>query len=128
MKRILIIVGAGLILLFITSVLGLHLWNRHYVKEYISIAKSQYSGKAEDALIAYLMDNTHSPNDRSRIAVWTLGQIQSKKALPILSKLYRNDPKGKTCRHDTEVCQYGIFKAMRSIHESGWFLHRGLNK
>lgn len=55
------------------------------------------------------------------MAIWTLSQIRSKKALPVLSKLYRNDPEGNTCkgRHDSVLCQYGIHKAIVSI-EHGW--------
>ena len=128
MKRIFIILGASLSFLFICVVLGLLIWIGHDVKANIRIAKSQYPGKAEDALIAYLMDSTHSPRDRTHLAVWTLGQIHSQKALPVLKKLYKNEPEGTPCRHDTELCQYGIYKAIREIEGSGWSLYSGLNK
>jgi hypothetical protein len=128
MKRLLIILGAGLILLFFGAALGIFLWIGHDVKENIKIAKSQYPGKAEDALIAYLLDSIHSPRDRTHLAVWTLGQIHSKKALPVLRKFYRNDPKGLTCKHNTELCQYGIYKAIRTIEGPGWPSHQRLNK
>jgi hypothetical protein len=99
----------------------MRIWCGHGIKERISIAKQQYSGTAEDALIAYLSDTTHTPYDRTDVAIWTLGQIRSKKALSILKKLYRNDPEGKTCKyhHDSVLCQYEIHKAIVSI-EHGW--------
>jgi hypothetical protein len=89
------------------------------IKEHISIAQQRYTNAAtaEDALIAYLVDTTNSLHDRGDIAIWTLGQIHSQKALPILKGLYKNDPKGKTChgKHDLMLCQYGIHTAIKTI-------------
>jgi hypothetical protein len=138
MKRVLFIIGISLTVIFLCFFLAMRIWCGHGIKERISIAKQQYSGTAEDALIAYLSDTTHTPNDRTDVAIWTLGQIRSKKALPILKKLYRNDPEGKTCKyhHDTVLCQYEIHKAIVSIEhkwlgakEKNWFgSWSGLNK
>ena len=130
MKRILVKIGIGLTVLFFCFILTMRIWIGHGIKERISIAKQQYSGTAEDALIAYLLDTTHSPHSRSDVAIWTLGQIRSKKALPVLNGLYKNDPQGKTCKghHDTVLCQYEIHKAIVSIEhnwlgakEKNWF-------
>jgi hypothetical protein len=68
-----------------------------------------------------MLDSTNSPKKRTDVAIWTLGQIRSKKALPILKDLYKNDPEGKTCRdfHNSVLCQYEIHKAIVSI-EVGW--------
>lgn len=92
------------------------------VKERICIAREKYTGTAEDALIAFLADTTNSPCERTDVAIWTLGQIQSQKALPILKELYNSDPEGKTCkgRHDSVLCQYGLYKAIRAIESDWW--------
>jgi hypothetical protein len=121
MKRVLFIIGISLTVIFFCFFLAMRIWCGHGIKERISIAKQQYSGTAEDALIAYLSDTTHSTRDRSDVAIWTLGQIRSQKALPILKELYKNDPEGKTCKyhHDSVLCQYEIHKAIISI-EHGW--------
>lgn len=121
MKRVLFIIGISLTVIFFCFFLAIQIWCGHGIKERISIAKQQYSGTAEDALIAYLSDTTHSTRDRSDVAIWTLGQIRSQKALPILKELYKNDPEGKTCKyhHDSVLCQYEIHKAIVSI-EHGW--------
>ena len=58
------------------------------IKKNISIAKKEFPGKAEDALLAFLADSTKSPRERTDIAVWTLGQIRSEKALPVLKSIY----------------------------------------
>ena len=129
MKRILIILGAGIVIAFICFVLVVNLWIGNTVKENIEIAKNKYPGTAEDALIAYLLDATNSPRDRTHIAIWTLGQIQSEKAIPVLNELYKNDPEGKTCsgKHDSVLCQYEIYKALNAETENWWPLHRKLN-
>jgi hypothetical protein len=130
-KRFLIIVAAILVILIIGGAFATYFSIRHDVKEFISIAKDKYpGGLAEDALIAYLVDTNNSPQDRSRIAIWTLGQIQSDKALPILKGLYKDDPEGKTCkgRHSSVLCQYGIYKAIHATEMKWWPLHKKLNK
>ncbi|MFZ0282327.1 MAG: HEAT repeat domain-containing protein [Bacteroidales bacterium] len=121
MKRVFFIIGISLTVIFLCLFLAMRIWCGHGVKECISIATQQYSGTAEDALIAYLSDTTHTPHDRSHVAIWTLGQIRSKKALPVLRGLYKNDPQGKTCKysHDKVLCQYEIHKAIVSI-EHRW--------
>lgn len=119
LKRTFFLTGVILAFLFVGTFTTFHILIGNEIKKNISIVKKEYPGKAEDALLAYLADSTKSPRDRTEIAVWTLGLIRSRKALPVLKSLYKNDPEGKTCRHDSELCQYGIHKAIVSI-ENGW--------
>lgn len=130
MKRKIILIAASLIILLISAFAVLMLAIRHGVKERIEIAQEKYQGNAEDALIAWLLDTTNSPRSRTDVAVWTLGQIQSQKALPVLKELYNSDPKGKTCygRHDSVLCQYEIYKAISAIESTWWPMHVKLNK
>lgn len=130
MKKVILIVGGSLITLLLLGFIAVYIWIDIDVKKNITIAKEKYPGKAEDALIAYLLDTTNSPRDRSSIAIWTLGQIHSEKALPILNELYLNDPEGKTCygRHDSVLCQYEIYKALKATKANWWPLHSRLNK
>ena len=99
------------------------------IVENISIAQEKYPGTAEDALIAYLLDTTNTYHNRSHIASWTLGQIKSRKALPLIRQLYKNDPSGVTCkgRHDSVICQRVLHNAIFAI-ESDKKMHAGLNK
>jgi hypothetical protein len=130
MKRKLVILSASLLTLLILGFLAIWIWIDFDVKKNINIAKEKYPGTAEDALIAYLLDPTNSPNDRSSVAIWTLGQIHSEKALPILKELYKNDPEGKTChgKHEYVLCQYEIYKAIKAEESNWWPLHYRLNK
>ncbi len=130
MKRILLMVGAGTLALFISVTLGLWIWIDVDVKKNIKIALEKYPGTAEDALVAYLLDATNTPIERTHIAIWTLGQIQSEKAVPILKELYKNDPEGKTCygNHDMVLCQYEIYKALHACEANWWPLHARLKR
>lgn len=130
MKRIIVFTGIGLIVIVVGLFFTMRIWIGHSIKENINLVKKQYTGIAEDALIAFLSDTANSPRDRSHVAIWTLGQIRSKKALPILRGLYKNDPQGKICKyhHNTVLCQYEIHKAIVSIEhkwlgakEKNWF-------
>jgi hypothetical protein len=108
----------------------MQIWIGHGIKENISIAKQQYPGKAEDALIEYLSDTTNSPQDRSQVAIWTLGEIGSMKALPVLYKYYKNDPEGKLCkgRHDLMLCQRELHKAIVKLENNNFTLFARFNK
>lgn len=94
------------------------------IRKNIEIAKAKYPGKAEDALISYLMDTINPPNRRTAVAIWTLGQIKSEKALPYLKEFYMDDPQGYSChnKHDKVLCQSRLYKAITAI-ESNWKMH-----
>jgi|WetSurMetagenome_2_1015567.scaffolds.fasta_scaffold1255257_1 hypothetical protein len=130
-RKFLFIVAVSILVLILGGMVATYISIDSSVREFIRLAKDKYPGNsAEDALISYLLDSKNSTMDRSRIAVWTLGQIQSQKALPILRELYNDDPEGKTCkgRHNTVLCQYELFKAIHAIEMSHWPLHSRLNK
>ena len=130
MKRKLFIISAGIVTLLVFGFFAIYIWIDVDVNKNIKTVKEKYSGNAEDALIEYLLDTTNTFHDRTHVAIWTLGQIQSEKALPILKDLYKNDPDGKTCygKHDSVLCQYEIYKAMNASKVNWWPLHARLNK
>jgi hypothetical protein len=130
MKRNVIILSSVLLGLILTGFIALYIWIDIDVKKNIKIATDRYPGKAEDALIAYLSDTSNPPHERSHVAIWTLGQIRSEKALPVLTVLYQDDPEGKTCygKHDSVLCQYEIYKAMKAINARWWPTHSRLNR
>lgn len=129
MRRFLIIAGLALGLVSVTLAV-IHIRIGHSVKAHISEATGMYAGNAEDALIALMSDPGNTFYDRTHKGVWTLGQIRSEKALPLLFQLYKNDPEGKSCfgHHDSMICQYEIHKAISSIEKWSPFNHKNLNK
>ena len=130
MKRVLITTGVILLALLACAIIILYFWIGQSVKENIIKAQEKYPGTAEEALVAYLLDTGNSTNDRTHLAIWTLGQIRSEKALPILKELNKDDPEGKTCygHHDTMLCQYEIYKAITAIEKRQLFSYSRLNQ
>ena len=113
------LIGVGIVLTILFALFTFHFWIGQSVKSNIEMAQEKYGGTAAEALIAFLQDENNSVSDRSHIAVWTLAQIESEEALPILYQYYINDPDGNTCygKHHTELCQYEIYKAINAIEK-----------
>jgi len=130
MKRKVFILSSSLLGLIIVGLLTIYIRIDIDVKRNINTAKEMYPGNAEDALIAYLLDTNNTPQDRTRVAIYSLGQIQSQKAIPILEDLYKDDPEGKTCyeKHNIVLCQSGIYKALEACKSNWWPMHSRLNK
>lgn len=129
-SKTLIILSASVFVLFAVSAIAINGWIRSDVEKNIIIAQQLYPGTAEEALISFLLDEKNSFNDRTHIAIWTLGMLKSEKALPVLRSFYKNDPKGLTChgKHDQMVCQYGLHKALVQIENRGQYSTSDLNK
>ena len=125
MKRILLLIGCGVILLSACALFVIWIFIGQSVNKNIDVAKERYPGSPEDALIAFLMDGDNAAADRTHTAIWTLGQIKSEKALPILKELYNEDPEGRTCygKHDSMLCQCEIHKALVAIEGRSPFTH-----
>lgn len=117
-RKIVLLVGISAAVCAVTLG-GLYGWIAYTIKQNMAVAVEKYPGSPEDALISYLQDETNPPRKRTHTAVWTLGMIGSRKALPVLYGYYRNDPEGKTChgRHETDLCQYEIHKAIQAIEK-----------
>jgi hypothetical protein len=82
-------------------------------------ATQQYPGDRVEALITYVKSEDHSLRLRNR-AVWALGQIGDKRALPELNQFYTGAP----CDHDRLLCQYELQKAIKlcqgSFNATAW--------
>lgn len=128
-KRIIFIASSVFLILLVSALAFLYLWIGISIKANIKTAQELYPGNAEDALISLMLDENYSAMGRTHTAIWTLGQLKSKKALPTLYELYKDDPKGKTCygKHDSLLCQYEIYKAIRSIEGRSLFSYKKLN-
>jgi len=72
-------------------------------------------------LIAYVKSEDHSLRKRN-LAVWALGQIGDKRALPVLNQFYTGGP----CDHDHYLWQGELQKAIKlcqgSFNASAWLL------
>jgi hypothetical protein len=129
-KKILIISAAAILVVISGAGVFFYISSGKSVQKNIGIAQAKYPGTAEDALIAFLLDTNNSMQERSHLAIWSLGQIKSEKAIPVLKNFYKNDPEGKTCkgRHNEVLCQYEIYKALNAAEVNWLPLHARLNK
>jgi hypothetical protein len=80
------------------------------VRSFSRSAMKQFPGSAESALIDLAACETCPMQDRNH-AVWALGQLREKRALPVLAK-YRT---GERCDHARRICQYELEKALKRI-------------
>jgi hypothetical protein len=86
-------------------------------------AMAQYPGDRVEALSALVACEGCSLSDRNR-AVWALGQLRDRRALPILKKYYT----GQGCNHSLGLCQYEMRKAVKAIESRSllWLGYRDL--
>ncbi len=92
MKRIIVIIGIVGFVLLLAFLIVVRSMMRQSVVEHIAMATEMYSGTPEEALISMLLDENAAMEKKTHTAVWTLGQLKSNKALPILKELYLDDP------------------------------------
>ena len=92
---------------------------RSGVKEISAEATQQYPGDRIEALITYVESENISFRQRN-LAVWALGRIGDKRALPVLSEYYNGGP----CDHERRLCQGELEKAIKlckgSLNATAW--------
>jgi hypothetical protein len=116
------VLGYGILSCFAFLLIGylMACWSiRSSVKAISAEATQQYSGDRIGALITYVDSENHSLRQRNR-AVWALGQIGDKRALPVLERWYTGQP----CDHDNCLCQRELQKAIQlckgSFNATAW--------
>ncbi|MBU0707954.1 HEAT repeat domain-containing protein [Patescibacteria group bacterium] len=83
------------------------------VKDGCQLAKDKYPGSCVEALIAYLDDDSNDMRSRNT-AIWALGQLGDKQALPALNERYVGVPEGKEPLSKT-ISQYELKKAINLL-------------
>ena len=83
---------------------------RSGVKGMSAKATKEFPGDRVQALIAYVGSENHTLKKRNR-AVWALGQIGDKSALPVLESYYT----GGQCDHDKLLCQRELRHAIHGL-------------
>jgi hypothetical protein len=71
-------------------------------------AMAKFGGDRIDALIAVVDCETCDLRDRNH-AVWALGMLHDKRALPVLYKYHTRKP----CNHMRQICQYELSTAIK---------------
>ncbi|MBN1822994.1 MAG: hypothetical protein JW803_01600 [Endomicrobiales bacterium] len=82
-----------------------------HVADISAQASAEFGAPAADALMMTLQDETRPFRERNR-AVWALGQLADRKALPVLKKYYTGDIPEKEPL-DKVLSQYELAKAIK---------------
>ena len=75
-------------------------------------AMSENDGDCIEALIAYIESDHHTYKEKNH-AIRAIGQLSVKRAVPVLEKLYTEQPCEKPCRTDRYICKYELEKAIK---------------
>ncbi len=111
-----LIVGAAVVLI-LGSATFCYTLRRIFVsvKEICAVAMERHQGDNVEALIALAGSQTASFRDRNR-AIWALGQIGDKRALPLLEELDTDEKQKKPYDRSAYIVQYTVEKAINQIN------------
>jgi hypothetical protein len=82
------------------------------VKEACVQAKQKFKEDCVNSLISFAKSEKYSLRERNS-AIWALGQLADKRALPLLYELNQSLPSQEQCQHDQFLCKYEIEKAIK---------------
>ena len=99
--------------LLVTAFVCLCLSMKSGIRRISALAMQEYSGDRVEALMAYVSSQDHTLRERNR-AIWALGLIGDKRALPLLEKSWT----GRPCDHNTTLCQGEVGKAIKKCKGS----------
>jgi len=107
---LILIAFASLILIVFGTFVGLRIWIIVEANNIASEAVKVFQVHKTEALITLIESENYSLKERNN-AVWTLGVLKEKEALPKLESMLT----GLECDHDQDICQYEIKKAVLKI-------------
>jgi hypothetical protein len=110
-----IVIGSTIVLVLAAGGLAGTIWAiESSVQNMIATAQQSHPRPGDDvaALMDYVASADHGLKDRNR-AVWALGRLCDRRALPLLQKHYNGQP----CDHEKFLCQYELKKAIKNCQE-----------
>ena len=85
------------------------------VKSICEIASNKFENDNVEALISLIESDEFSFKQKNK-AIWALGQIGDRKALPLLRKLDTDEIQKKPLNSNKYIVQYSVEKAIRQIN------------
>ena len=82
------------------------------VKEACLLAKSEFPGDCQTALVQYIESKNHTIREKNT-AIWALGQLADTRSVEFLEELEDLIPPSEKCQHDKHPCSYEIQKALK---------------
>jgi hypothetical protein len=117
LKKWTIRISMVLLIALLVFLAGIELLIGWGLRTSIQKAKKHFPGDRVAALIAVVECDSCDLRERDS-AVWALGQLADKRALPVLVKFNT----GKPCNHLSRICQYELSQALRTAR-SGNCIH-----
>lgn len=130
LRRILVRGVLIFLLACVVVIISLSLWIELELKEICEAATQKYPGDKIEALVMSVQTEVYGYNAHlykaNNRAIWALGQLGDKRALPFL----RNFLTGQPCDHETNLCQGEIQEAIQKLERNQFnlpkFLWRGV--
>ncbi len=125
-KFILSVILIGLAVLIILFAVSLRMIYTG-VESICEIASNKFETDNVEALISLIESDEFSFKQKNK-AIWALGQIGDRRALPLLRKLDTDEIQEKPLDSDKYIVQYSVEKAIRQINSNfivtRWMYHR----
>lgn len=115
-KRNLLVFLTVFLLVAITSISYTFFVIYRGVKSNCLEAKKEFKKDCVYSLIE-VVKSKDKPFRKRNSAIWALGQIADKKALPFLNELNNSLSRQEKCQFDQNLCQYEIKKAIKWCNE-----------
>ena len=120
-------IGASIFLLFFVIACT---WIGYEVKNQCQMAQYKYKGDCVEVLIAVLKDEKNTYHQRND-AIWSLGQLGDKRALPVLKSFYTGKIPARE-PYNKMISQYELRKAINlaggGINISAFIWRNGIGK
>jgi hypothetical protein len=110
---ILCIIGGGAVFFLFTFFVSANLIGEH-VNNQCKIAQEKYGEDCVNALIKLIEDDTTNYGEKNS-AVWALGQMGDKTALPFLQKYYTGYNNKEKTKWNESLSQYELYKAVKLL-------------
>jgi hypothetical protein len=111
-KKRIILAGLATFLVMVLILFSIALWVIYKdVRSTCTAATDSYGGSCITALVTTI-ESEAEPFKKRNQAIWALGQIGDKRAIPVLKKLYTGEAIEKPCNTAKKICQYGVKKAL----------------
>jgi len=118
-RLVLVVAGIGFLVLLFFFCYGSYTIYAN-VKSVCVQAKQEFGGDCVESLIAYIKSERHTYREKN-MAIWALGQLADKKALPFLEEIEKKTIK-ESYNLDSQISQHEVKRAIK------WCTHGNLTK
>jgi len=112
-KLVVYTISIGVMFFLLTFFVSANLIGKE-VNNQCSIAQQEYTGDCVEAFIKLIEDETVGYGEKNS-AVWALGQLGDKRALPFLQKYYTGYDRNNRTKRDEALSQYELRKAIKLL-------------